>query len=174
MLCFFRENRLFSAPTRAGHVQTRDWIDFRQWFSQIFLLFLSLLCICVIVLLDFFPAMSYSHCSACLLCLLHNEKEQEFWKIIVSVKFTVVMNTNLTFPRICAEMSLRPGKTMPRQLQDPGRQLRDLVPIGICLLIEPASGKRPLSGSLQAHCNPRPAKEYLFLIPSLPSLSASL
>ena len=80
------------------------------------------------------------------------------------------MNTNLTFSRICAEMSLRPGKTMPRQLQDPGRQLRDLVPIGICLLIEPASGNRPLSGLLQAQCNPRPAKEYPLLHSLPPSL----
>lgn len=93
MLCFFRENRLFSAPTRAGHVQTRDWIEFRQWFSQIFLLFLSLLCICVLVLLDFFPAMSYSHCSACLLCLLHDEKEQKK-KILKNYRVCKIYNGN--------------------------------------------------------------------------------
>ena len=57
-------------------MQTRDWIEFRQWFSQIFLLFLSLLCICVLILLKKNSAMSYYHCSDYLLCLLHVEREQ--------------------------------------------------------------------------------------------------
>jgi hypothetical protein len=31
---FDMENRLFSAPSRAGHVQTRDWLDFR-WSAEL-------------------------------------------------------------------------------------------------------------------------------------------